>query len=70
MCRSRRELSHEYLIAKIGLDAAENEPSEILKFGLSSDNRQGLVRGGGGRERASSQESLRKCIVRFFSGHF
>ena len=26
MCRSRRELSNEYLLAKIGVDTAENEP--------------------------------------------
>ena len=26
------ELSHEYLIAKIGLDAAENEPSEVCRY--------------------------------------
>ena len=25
-CRSRRELSNEYLVAKIGVDTAENEP--------------------------------------------
>ena len=30
MCRSRRELSNEYLLAKIGVDAAENEPLEVL----------------------------------------
>ena len=29
MCRSRRELSNEYLLAKIGVDTAENEPLEI-----------------------------------------
>ena len=32
LCRSRRELSSEYLLAKIGVDAAENELSEGLKF--------------------------------------
>ena len=26
LCRSRRELSNEYLLAKFGFDAAENEP--------------------------------------------
>ena len=30
MCRSRRELSNEYLLAKIGVDTAENEPLEVL----------------------------------------
>ena len=29
MCRSRRELSNEYLLAKIGFDTAENEPLEV-----------------------------------------
>ena len=29
MCRSRRELSNEYLIAKIGFDTAENEPCKV-----------------------------------------
>ena len=29
LCRSRQELSNEYLLAKIGVDTAENEP---LKF--------------------------------------
>ena len=34
-CRSWRELSHEYLLAKIGFDTAENEPlkgSEVTPF--------------------------------------
>ena len=29
LCRSRRELSNEYLLAKIGVDRAENEPLEV-----------------------------------------
>ena len=29
LCRSRRELSDEYLLAKIGVDTAENEPLEV-----------------------------------------
>ena len=29
MCRSRRELSNEHLLAKIGVDTAENEPLEV-----------------------------------------
>ena len=28
-CRSRQELSNEYLLAKIGVDTAENEPLEV-----------------------------------------
>ena len=30
MCRSRRELSNEYLLAKIGVDTAENELLQVL----------------------------------------
>ena len=30
MCRSRRELSNAYFLAKFGLDAAENEPRTVL----------------------------------------
>ena len=29
LCRSRRELSNEYLLAKIGVDTAENDPLEV-----------------------------------------
>ena len=29
MCRSRRELSNEYLLAKIGVDTAVNEPLQV-----------------------------------------
>ena len=29
MCRSRRELSNAYLLAKFGFDTAENEPLQV-----------------------------------------
>ena len=29
LCRSRRELSNAYLLAKIGVDTAENEPCKV-----------------------------------------
>ena len=32
MCRSRRELSNAHLLAKIGLDTAENEPSKVCRY--------------------------------------
>ena len=35
MWKSRRELFNEYLLAKIGVDTAENEPCEVRKFELS-----------------------------------
>ena len=45
-CRSGQELSNEDLLAKIGVDTAENEPSEnyqIMKFGCRPTQRKGLV---------------------------
>ena len=39
MCRSRRELSNAYLLAKFGVDTAENEPAKNLqKFSKKSEN--------------------------------
>ena len=35
LCRSRRELSNEYLLADFGVDIAENEPCKVRKFELS-----------------------------------
>ena len=35
LCRSRRELSIEYLLAKFGFDTAENKPEKVRKFVLS-----------------------------------
>ena len=32
MCRSRRELSNAYLLAKFGFDTAENEPSKVCRI--------------------------------------
>ena len=31
MCRSRRELSNAYLLAKFGFDTAENEPPKVAR---------------------------------------
>ena len=30
-CRSRQELSHEYLLAKLGVDTAENGPLKVCQ---------------------------------------
>ena len=42
LCRSRRELSNEYLLAKSGFDTAENEPyyfkSELSGIWISTSN--------------------------------
>ena len=34
MCRSQRELSNEYLLAKIGVDTAENEPCKVCPLSV------------------------------------
>ena len=42
MCRSRRELSNEYLLAKIGVDTAENEPCKVCPLSAYRSPRSGL----------------------------
>ena len=34
MCRSRRELSNAYLLAKFGFDTAVNGPSKVWRYGV------------------------------------
>ena len=34
LCRSRRELSNEYFLAKFGFDTAENGPSKVWRYGV------------------------------------
>ena len=46
MCRSRRELSNEYLLAKIGVDTPENEPLEVwekIRFNIHSPPQKVVV---------------------------
>ena len=48
LCRSRQELSNEYLLAKIGVDTAENEPCKVCplsayrypRFTIDNDSTQ------------------------------
>ena len=40
LCRSRRELSNAYLLAKFGFDTAENEPCKVCPLALL-DHRAG-----------------------------
>ena len=49
MCRSRRELSNEYLLAKIGVDTAENEPFEVWRENSIQHSIVSLMRGSGTR---------------------
>ena len=53
MCRSRRELSNEYLLGEIGVDTAENEPLEVwgkIQFTIHFTPWSPLEKfGGGGR---------------------
>ena len=43
LCRSRRELSNAYLLAKIGVDTAENEPLEVWGKNLIQYSLHSLV---------------------------
>ena len=41
LCRSRRELSNAYLLAKIGVDTAENEPCKVCPLSVYRSPRFG-----------------------------
>ena len=43
MCRSRRELSNEYLLAKFGFDTAESEPCKVCPLSAYRSPRYPLV---------------------------
>ena len=38
-CRSRQELFNEYLLAKFGVDTAENEPCKVCPISLEKMNK-------------------------------
>merc|ERR1712159_365396 len=62
LCRSRRELSNAYLLAKIGVDTAENEPLEVwgensIQYSLQSLERK-RRRGSAVRAGADSSPAL------------
>ena len=42
LCRSRRELSNAYFLAKFGFDTAENEPCQVCPTEQCSRSRQAL----------------------------
>ena len=44
LCRSRRELSNAYLLAKFGFDTAENEPSKVCRIPWQLSTVAGLRR--------------------------
>ena len=48
MCRSRRELCNEYLLAKFDFDTAENEPGKVCPLSLEAS-------------RTSSAATRRRC---------
>ena len=72
MCRSRRELSNEYLLGEIGVDTAENEPLKVwrkIQFIIhsppySSGDRRGLRdRRLDGAEASGSRDALGRRVV-------
>ena len=59
-CRSRQELSNDYLLAKIGVDTAENEPLKSLgkiQFIIHSPPSLGPRRRSGSKPRAAARSS-------------
>ena len=69
MCRSRRELSNAYLLAKIGVDTAENEPLEVwgensIQYSLHSLGAAAEARPARARERDGLRTHLRLDVTR------
>ena len=61
LCRSRRELSNAYLLAKFGFDTAENEPCKVCPIPqrvqqVSASSLRGVGAGAGGREPRVAEE--------------
>ena len=59
-CRSRRELSNAYLLAKFRFDTAENEPCKVCRDRLERAGLAAAVNGGGPAAlgRAHGEEAL------------
>ena len=74
LCRSRQELSNEYLLAKIGFDTAENEPCNVCPIERCSSPFPGqvtealVIRQEDGSGQAYYPGERRKAVV-IFSHH-
>ena len=68
LCRSRRELSHEYLLAKLDFDTAENEPSKVCPLSAyrSRSPRYSMIASTLERARSPSPDGSEKSVD---SGH-
>ena len=68
-CRSRQELSDEYLLAKFGIDTAENEPCKVYPLSVyRSRSHFGSRREGGWcheRCRCRAAVSVARRMVKF-----
>ena len=67
LCRSRRELSNAYLLAKFGLDTAENEPCQVCPtepFPAGHGNRFGRAVGCEVQNRREHLAFLQRRILR------
>ena len=64
MCRSRRELSNAYFLAKFGLDTAENEPCQVCPTPRNAaSSRATLERQGSGTLERSGSGELRSVAT-------
>ena len=57
LCRSRRELSNGYLLAKFGFDTAENEPSQVCPIPRNAAALGGACPSDGGGLRSGTSAS-------------
>ena len=59
-CRSRRELSNAYLLAKFGFDTAENEPFQVCPLSAYRSPRYGLAQEAGGEVAKANRGKRRR----------
>ena len=65
LCRSRREFSNEYLLAKVGIDTAENEPCKVCPISAYRSPRCCCP-----ACRSSPKSSICECHDEFTQTHF
>ena len=72
MCGSRRELSNEYLLAKVGFDTAENEPLKVHLLSnypaLGFNFHQAAPLLPAGKQQAKQLASFGRTLLCFFCG--
>ena len=63
MCKSRRELSNAYLLAKFGVDTAENEPCQVCPIPRNAAAFFEVPRGGPPAARGGEEQGRARVLL-------